>query len=58
MPLDNYGVLKGRAIALRREHHDYTPHYQIHIDAEIAQFRFSRRDARQLDRHEKLSRLE
>jgi|HigsolmetaAR201D_1030396.scaffolds.fasta_scaffold08273_3 uncharacterized protein YukJ len=41
MPLDNYGVLKGRAVALHREHHDYTPHYQVHIDAEIAQFRIA-----------------
>ncbi len=31
MPLANYGVLKGKAIAAKREDDQSSPHYQVHI---------------------------
>ena len=39
MPLRNYGVVKGRALAHHRETDDDTPHYQIHLDAGGTSFR-------------------
>ncbi len=41
MPLQHYGVLKGHAVAMRREHHANTPHYQIQIDAGPAHYRIA-----------------
>jgi uncharacterized protein YukJ len=41
MPLHQYGVLKGRAIAARREDATDTPHYQVHIAADLADFRIA-----------------
>ena len=31
MPLKNYGVLKGKAIAAKQEESPQSPHYQVHI---------------------------
>ena len=31
MPLNQYGVLKGRAVAAKREQDAQSPHYQVHI---------------------------
>ena len=39
MPLKQYGVLKGRALAGRTEHVDDTPHYQAHVYAAGSHFR-------------------
>ncbi|MFL5800683.1 MAG: DUF2278 family protein [Roseiflexaceae bacterium] len=41
MPLQHYGVLKGRAIAARREDGANTPHYQVHIAADEAHYRIA-----------------
>jgi uncharacterized protein YukJ len=41
MPLQHYGVLKGRAIAARREDGADTPHYQVHIVAGEAHYRIA-----------------
>ena len=41
MPLHQYGVLKGRAIAARREDDTDTPHYQVQIAADMADFRIA-----------------
>ncbi len=41
MPLKQYGVLKGRAIAARREDGANTPHYQIHLVANLAHYRIA-----------------
>jgi len=41
MPLQHYGVLKGRAIAARREDGANTPHYQVHIIAGEEHYRIA-----------------
>src|SRR5262245_12045929 len=41
MPLNRYGVLKGQAIAARREDGADTPHYQVHIVADTADYRIA-----------------
>jgi len=39
MPLQHYGVLKGKAIAAKREDGQTTPHYQVHILAGTTHYR-------------------
>jgi uncharacterized protein YukJ len=41
MPLANYGVLKGKAIAATREDDPSTPHYQVHVLAGTAHNRIA-----------------
>lgn len=41
MPLARYGVLKGRAIAAKREDNQSTPHYQVHILAGSVHYRIA-----------------
>ncbi len=41
MPLKQYGVLKGRAIAARREDGADTPHYQIQLVADQTHYRIA-----------------
>ena len=41
MPLNNYGVLKGRAVAAKREQDTQSPHYQIHIGANNEHYRIA-----------------
>jgi uncharacterized protein YukJ len=41
MPLHQYGVLKGQAIAVRREDDADSPHYQVHIAADLADYRIA-----------------
>jgi uncharacterized protein YukJ len=41
MPLKRYGVLKGRAIAAKREEDQSSPHYQIHIQAGSTHYRIA-----------------
>lgn len=41
MPLKKYGVLKGRAVAAKREEDDNTPHYQVHIVSNNQHFRIA-----------------
>ena|ERR1700754_549116 len=41
MSLAHYGVLKGRAIAAKREDNQSTPHYQVHILAGNVYYRLA-----------------
>src|SRR5262245_44348704 len=41
MPLEFYGVLKGKAVAAKREDNQSTPHYQVHIVAAGVHFRIA-----------------
>jgi uncharacterized protein YukJ len=41
MPLARYGVLKGKAVAAKREDNQSTPHYQIHILAGNIRYRIA-----------------
>ncbi|HMS83576.1 MAG TPA: DUF2278 family protein [Nitrospira sp.] len=41
MPLKRYGVLKGKAIAAKREEDQSSPHYQVHIQAGSTQYRIA-----------------
>lgn len=41
MPLHHYGVLKGRAVAAKREDNDPTPHYQIQLVANDVNYRIA-----------------
>ena len=41
MPLKRYGVLKGRAIAAKREEDQSSPHYQVHIQAGSTDYRIA-----------------
>jgi uncharacterized protein YukJ len=41
MPLQHYGVLKGRAVAARREDGADTPHYQVQIVADTTDYRIA-----------------
>lgn len=41
MPLKSYGVLKGKAVAAKREDNDPTPHYQVHIIAKTVNYRIA-----------------
>jgi len=41
MPLHDYGVLKGKAVAAKREDGAQTPHYQVHIDSNGQHFRIA-----------------
>jgi uncharacterized protein YukJ/translation initiation factor 1 (eIF-1/SUI1) len=41
MPLAQYGVLKGKAIAAKREDNQSTPHYQVHILASNVHYRIA-----------------
>lgn len=41
MPLKRYGVLKGRAIAAKREEDASSPHYQVHIQAGSTHYRIA-----------------
>ena len=41
MPLKNYGVLKGKALAAKREDGQDTPHYQVQIKAGGTNFRIA-----------------
>lgn len=41
MPIDNYGVLKGRIVECRQERDDFMPHYQVLIRAEGVSYRAS-----------------
>ena len=41
MPLQRYGVLKGKAIGAKRETEPRSPHYQVHIEAGAVQYRIA-----------------
>jgi uncharacterized protein YukJ len=41
MPIAHYGVLKGKAIAAKREDNKSTPHYQVHILASNVHYRLA-----------------
>ena len=41
MPLNQYGVLKGRAVAAKREQDTQSPHYQVHIVASDEHYRIA-----------------
>jgi uncharacterized protein YukJ len=41
MPIANYGVLKGKAIAAKREDNQSTPHYQVHVLAGNVHYRLA-----------------
>ena len=41
MPIAKYGVLKGTAIAAKREDGEATPHYQVHIQAANVHYRLA-----------------
>jgi uncharacterized protein YukJ len=41
MPLNKYGVLKGRAVAAKREQDTQSPHYQVHIVANAEHYRIA-----------------
>lgn len=41
MPLHHYGVLKGSAVAAKREDNDPTPHYQIQMVAKSVNYRIA-----------------
>ena len=41
MPLKGYGVLKGKAVAAKREEGGDTPHYQVHIVSNNQHFRIA-----------------
>ena len=41
MALQNYGVLKGRAVAAKREEGQSSPHYQVHIISNDTQYRIA-----------------
>jgi len=41
MPLNRYGVLKGKAIDAKREDNQSTPHYQVHILAGTKHYRIA-----------------
>jgi uncharacterized protein YukJ len=41
MPLNQYGVLKGRAVAASREQGAQSPHYQVHIVASDKHYRIA-----------------
>lgn len=41
MPIENYGVLKGKAVGAKREDGAQTPHYQVHIVANNQHFRIA-----------------
>lgn len=39
--MDNYGILKGKAVGARREEGNDTPHYQVHITADNINYRIA-----------------
>src|SRR4029077_5911502 len=41
MPLNQYGVLKGRPVAAKREQDSQSPHYQVHIVANDEHYRIA-----------------
>src|SRR5262245_14836633 len=41
MPLEHYGVLKGKAVAASREDGQSTPHYQVHVVANNVHYRIA-----------------
>lgn len=41
MPLQKYGVLKGRVVAAKREEDQSSPHYQVHIVANSVDYRIA-----------------
>ena len=41
MPLNQYGILKGRAVAAKREQDTQSPHYQVHIVASDEHYRIA-----------------
>lgn len=41
MPLQKYGVLKGRAVAAKREEGQSSPHYQVHVVANNTHYRIA-----------------
>lgn len=41
MPIEKYGVLKGKAVGAKREDGNSTPHYQVHIVANNQHFRIA-----------------
>jgi uncharacterized protein YukJ len=41
MPLNKYGVLKGRAVDAKREQDTQSPHYQVHIVANAEHYRIA-----------------
>src|SRR5687767_10212948 len=41
MPLQRYGVLKGKAVDARREDDRDSPHYQVHILADGTRYRIA-----------------
>ena len=41
MPLNQYGVLKGRPVAAKREQDSQSPHYQVHIVASDEHYRIA-----------------
>jgi len=41
MPIDRYGVLKGKAVDAKREDNQSTPHYQVRIIAESVHYRIA-----------------
>jgi uncharacterized protein YukJ len=41
MPLQHYGVLKGKTIGAKRETEPRSPHYQVHIEASAVQYRMA-----------------
>ena len=41
MPIARYGVLKGKALAAKREDNESTPHYQIHVVAANVHYRLA-----------------
>jgi len=41
MPLQHYGVLKGKALAAQREEGANTPHYQVHLVADDVHYRIA-----------------
>ena len=41
MPLKKYGVLKGKAVAAKREEGSSSPHYQVHIVANTTHYRIA-----------------
>src|SRR6476660_7113082 len=41
MPLNKYGVLKGRAVDAKREQDTQSPHYPVHIVANVEHYRIA-----------------
>jgi uncharacterized protein YukJ len=41
MPIERYGVLRGKAIAAKREDGQSTPHYQVHVRAKNTDYRLA-----------------